>query len=151
MKTFYRNYVVTEDGNIKNESTDKYLSISKWIDGYCYVVIDRKKYYIHRLVAQYHIENPQNKKEVNHIDGNKSNNHFSNLEWVSSSENKQHYLKNNTRSKQKSLTPEELYNIELEILLLESSIKLSNKYNLSYRRVMSIKSTILSKYKKQNS
>ena len=41
----------------------------------------RKPYYIHRLVAQTFIDNPNNYTEVNHIDENKENNHMDNLEW----------------------------------------------------------------------
>lgn len=46
----------------------------------------------HRLVAMAFIPNPDNKMEVNHIDTNKQNNHVSNLEWVTSSENKRHMI-----------------------------------------------------------
>jgi NUMOD4 motif/HNH endonuclease len=54
-----------------------------------------KFFFIHRLVAQHFISNPLDKKMVNHIDGNKLNNHFINLEWVTLSENVKHAYANN--------------------------------------------------------
>lgn len=57
----------------------------------------RKSFLIHRLVLE--TFNPNNdiyKKEVNHIDENKHNNCLSNLEWVTSKENKQHSIKTGT-------------------------------------------------------
>ena len=49
-----------------------------------------KKFYIHRLVALAFKENPSNKTEVNHLDGNPQNNHIDNLEWVTKQENTKH-------------------------------------------------------------
>lgn len=61
--------------------------------GYLYVNLGRKgrAKKIHRLVAEAFMPNPENKKEVNHIDGDTKNNKIENLEWVTHQENCLHF------------------------------------------------------------
>ena len=61
-----------------------YFRVELWRDGV------GKKYLVHRLLAAAFIPNPENKPQVNHIDGVKANNALSNLEWVTQSENQLH-------------------------------------------------------------
>lgn len=51
---------------------------------------ERRKMDVHRLVALMLVPNPDNKPEVNHIDGNPFNNNVDNLEWCTRSENEMH-------------------------------------------------------------
>lgn len=75
--------------------------------GYYIVVInkDGKTFTktVHRLMAIAFLDNPENKREVNHKDGNKLNNNLSNLEWNTSSENRQHAFDNDLQKGSKHL------------------------------------------------
>lgn len=60
--------------------------------GYLRVIINNKQLYVHRLVAEAFIPNPENKPNINHIDGDKSNNRVDNLEWCTQQENVSHSI-----------------------------------------------------------
>lgn len=91
-------YEVNEQGEIFRigNPKPKYQSVNR--DGYKVVGLWKNNKStaktVHRLVALAFIPNPENKPCVNHIDGNKQNNHVSNLEWVTYSENTIHSFKN---------------------------------------------------------
>lgn len=61
-----------------------YKVVSLWKNG------KGKTTYVHRLVAETFIPNPERKKTVNHKDGNRTNNNVSNLEWATYAENNLH-------------------------------------------------------------
>lgn len=81
-------------GSQKRISKGRILKPNNNGSGYFYVNLSngkiRTREYIHRLVANAFIENEHEKPEVNHKDGNKSNNNSNNLEWVTGSENRDH-------------------------------------------------------------
>lgn len=86
------NYWNFKSLNYKRTWKEKILKLYDNWKWYKYISI-WKKYYIHRLVAIYFLDNIENKKEINHKDWNKSNNHIDNLEWTSKSENEKHKYK----------------------------------------------------------
>ena len=95
----FEDYLISNKGNVVSMKNNKYkmLNPSLLNLGYCKVVLRKnsKSYniYVHQLVAETFILNPENKPEVNHKDGNKLNNWVNNLEWVTHSENLKHAYK----------------------------------------------------------
>ncbi len=82
-------YEVSPLGKVRNIKKAFILSIF-YGNKYCNVKLIAKRHLMHRLVAAAFIPNPNNLPEVNHIDGNKENNHVNNLEWCTRSENMKH-------------------------------------------------------------
>lgn len=76
-------YEITEDGRVINKHTGRVLKGQPNGKGYLRVHIDGKLRFIHRMVAEKYVPNPDNLEQVNHKDGNKLNNCAENLEWVS--------------------------------------------------------------------
>ena len=87
-------YEVTKDGKIYNKKWGRYVKPQPNGKGYLRVHIAGRMYFVHRLVAERYIPNPDNKPQVNHKDGNHLNNNVDNLEWVTNRENSIHALRN---------------------------------------------------------
>ena len=90
-----------------------YQCVSLWICGKKYT---RK---VHRLVALAYVPNPDDKPQVNHIDEDKTNNHVSNLEWVTAKENMNHGTGYTSRAK-KCMVPVAQYENGVKIAEFES-------------------------------
>lgn len=104
-----------------------------------------KTFSVHRLVALMFIPNPENKLEVNHIDGNKMNNFVGNLEWCTRSENGLHSYKNGLQSGRKGskhhFTNLREYDIIQMFFDLNKGLtkrEISIKYGLSYSNICKI-------------
>jgi len=91
------NYSVSSVGGVRNDITNVVIKLYE-CSGYLRVNLPKlrvtpsknrspNQHYVHRLVALHFISNPENKKYVDHIDGDKTNNKIENLRWATSREN----------------------------------------------------------------
>ena len=90
-------YLISNKGIIINIKTKRIIKhqIKKGYHRVDLKTIDgRKNLFVHRLVAMAYIPNPENKPQINHINGNKADNTVNNLEWCTNYENAQHAIKN---------------------------------------------------------
>lgn len=85
------NYSIFSDGRVFSKKRNIFLKPYFNTKKYLCVELNDKNTRIHRLVAENFIPNPHNYTQVNHIDGNKENNHVDNLEWCSNRMNSIHY------------------------------------------------------------
>ena len=98
----YDNYEVSSHGFVRNNKTGRILKSCVDGGGYTQVMLRKdnkpKSYKIHKLVASRFCDNPNNYRCVDHMDNNRSNNHFKNLRWASHSMNSRNTKinKNNT-------------------------------------------------------
>lgn len=98
IEKIYEKYSILSNGFIMNKKTKNFLK--KHIDKYGYERVNlhingkNTQRQVHRLIAFTHVDNPENKPQVNHKDSNKQNNNASNLEWVTNQENRTHAVNN---------------------------------------------------------
>lgn len=88
-----------------NHKTQRAKEIVGWDNGHGYLVVSlskegrRKNHYIHRLVAEHFVDNPNNYKVINHKDYDRTNNRCDNLEWCTQLQNIRHSVPNMCHSK----------------------------------------------------
>lgn len=97
----YPNYFVSADGVVLG-ARGTVLSPDKNKSGYYRVTLSKdgrtKRVFVHKLVAQHWVPNPNDLPIVNHLDGNKLNNSASNLEWTTHRDNLSHALSTGLRT-----------------------------------------------------
>lgn len=99
----------------------KYLQVSLWKNGV------GTSHYVHRLVAIAHIPNPDNLPEVNHDNGNRVDNHVTNLYWITSLGNKQHAIATGLRVYTNKLTYDEFVACLFSVIEGESYFSLTSR------------------------
>ena len=130
---FASNYEVSNTGFIRNKTTKHILKGRETINGYLQVSLkidNENKFinkYIHRLVAQFWLDNIDKKKEVNHIDGNKKNNNMINLEWATSKENSHHKI-NVLNKKITDNKKVGMFNKQNQLIQFFNSVKQAGQY-----------------------
>jgi len=163
VKGFEGIYEVSDCGNVrsltrlyKSDNFNKVFIGERLTDfkqprfGYHVVTLYKKPYRkctrVHRLVAQAFITNPYNLPEVNHIDGDKSNNCLENLEWCTSSENHYHAYATGlqmavmgSKHGHAKLSEQDVYEIKILLKVRTYSHKfISNIYNISRQGISNI-------------
>ena len=99
----WNNHEVSNNGKIRNTKTKRLKQTRVANNGYemvsLYEINKRKNLYVHRIVAECFVAKNLGSDWVNHIDKNRNNNYYKNLEWVTPSENANHRYCNNKSQK----------------------------------------------------
>lgn len=142
-KLGFPDYAITETGRVYSYLSNTYPVPKVHRDRYLFIRMKNKsgKYinrYIHRLVALMFIENKEGKHQVNHIDGIKSHNWKSNLEWMTNRENVQHAMDSGLWNHWK-LTEERCHQVCSLLEQGESTKKISDDLDIPYFTIHAVK------------
>lgn len=135
-------YVITKNGEVINKHNGRILKPQLNGKGYLRVSIGKQLMFVHRLVAQKYVPNPENKLQVNHKDGNKLNNCYENLEWVTNQENRNHAVGNDLHLCGARCSWSKLTSVQvLEILNdnVHTFTELGKMYNVNRNTIRDIK------------
>lgn len=146
-------YFITDEGEVISNKGKKQIALKKRINshGYYYVNLCKNGKYksisIHRLVGLYFVKKLKDEYDVlNHIDGNKLNNNYKNLEWCTQSHNTKEAIRIGL-FKTKKGKKSNLYSGKLDIKKADEIRLLRNNYGLSYSKIAKMfnvsKSTII--------
>ena len=108
-KDYEGHYQVSNFGRVKSIKFGKEIILKQkqCMDGYYYVNLSKngivKNYYVHRLVAEAFLPNPDNLPQVNHKDECKTNNVVTNLEWCSAQYNNTYGTRNERSTKSRQI------------------------------------------------
>jgi hypothetical protein len=127
--------IILVDGKVKKITTRK--------DGYQVISINGKIKYLHRYLAELYIPNPDNKLQVNHINGIKNDNRIENLEWVTPKQNRNHAFDTKLWGKcilqSRKLTDKDVKDIKQKYQPKKySQRKLATEYNVSRTTIADI-------------
>lgn len=135
-------YEITRDGQIINKHTNHVLKPQPNSKGYLRVSISKKLQFVHRLVAEKYIPNPDNLPQVNHIDGNKLNNSVDNLEWVDNQSNRTHAVESGLHISGEAVKSAKLNWEKVEYIRKNPEIPsrvFAEMYNVSPRTINDVK------------
>lgn len=133
----FPDYYISDKGEVWSAKSKKRLKQWRISHGYMRVELSnggrhtRKQARVHRLVAEAFIPNPNNKPQVNHKNGNKSDNRSENLEWVTNAENAKHASKNGL-NKRKRVVIEMIHLTDNRIERIDGVHKLAKRLGKSY-------------------
>jgi len=147
IKDFETYCEISNLGNVRSLRTGKLRKLQIHTDGYYCLIFFVNKLrhtkYIHRLIAEAFIPNPDNKPEINHIDGNKKNNNILNLEWCTHKENIDHAYNNNLIKINRGENKNNHKLTDNDVILIRSlnnikQIDIAKKFNISTKTIRDI-------------